>query len=106
MIKSASEFLALASLKKDVVKVLGKELSIRELSVAERDKMLEVARSASGAADTQAYLLKTCVLDPSGNALFSEDQAAEIARSSPEAVDVVSAAIMRLSGMGNDEKND
>ena len=107
MIKSASEFLALASLKRSTVKVRGKEVNIRELSVAEREKMLRLARADkdSAATDSQVFLLRNCVIDADGKPLFTDAQAADLAGSAPDVCDAVATAIMQMSGLGDDSKN-
>lgn len=105
MISNASEFLALSALKRSKVTVMGQEIHFRELSVAEREKMIKVA--ATSAAEGETYLLSTCVLSPEGTQLFKEDQAAELAKVSPAVVDEVAAAIMVLSGLKDpNPKND
>lgn len=97
MIKTAVEFLALSALKRGKVKVRGSEVHFRELSVAERGKMLEIAER--NAAEAPAWLVVTCVTTPEGEPLFTDGQAAEIAKSAPEVVDAVAAAVMQLSGL-------
>jgi hypothetical protein len=103
VISSASEFLSLASLKRGKVQVRGSEVNIRELTVAEREKMIELARKSSS--EAQAFLIRSCVTDDSGASLFSDEQAADISKSAPEVVDKVGAAILRLSGLDDDSKN-
>ena len=97
MIKTASEFFALACLKRDKVEVRGQVVHIRELSVAERGRVLEIGEKSR--ADLPAFLDATCAVTPDGAPLFTAEQAAEIAKAAPEVVDSVAAAIMRLSGL-------
>ena len=101
MIKTASEFLALASLKKGKVKVRDQEIHFRELSVSERGRMLEVA--AKNSAEAPAWLVAACVITPDGAQMFTEDQAKGVAQAAPEVVDAVAVAIMRLSGIGGED---
>jgi hypothetical protein len=101
MIKTAVEFLALSTLKRGSVKVRGQEVHFRELSVAERGKLLDVAGKDS--ANAPATLVALCATTPEGGPLFTEAQVADIAKSSPGVIDIVAQAIMRLSGMMAEE---
>lgn len=103
MISSASEFLTLAKLKRSKVEVNGNEVNIRELTVAEREKMIQLAGKSSS--EAQVYLLKCCVTNPEGQPLFTDEQAAELAHAAPKVVDSVGSAILVLSGLEGDSKN-
>ncbi len=103
MIENAGQFLALAKLKRGQVEVRGSVVHIRELSVAERAKLLELSQSNS--VNTQVFLLRCGITNAEGGALFSEEQAKDLAEAAPEVVDAVALAVMRLSGLGDDEKN-
>ena len=103
MIKSALEFMALAALKREQVEVRGQTVHIRELSVADRDRLLKF--EAGNATAIPAFLVAQCAVTPEGAPLFSAEEAAQLAQAAPEVVDAVAAAIMKLSGLGADEKN-
>jgi hypothetical protein len=101
MIKTAVEFLALSALRRSKIKVRGQEVHFRELSVAERGRLLEVAGKDS--ANAPATLVALCATTPEGEPLFTEAQVADVAKAAPEVIDAVAQAIMRLSGMTAEE---
>lgn len=101
MIKTANDFMVLSALKRSKVKVRGGEVHFRELSVAERGKMLKAAQD--NPLEVPAWLVANCVTTPEGEPMFSEAQAAEVLKAAPEVVDAVASAVLRLSGMGPEE---
>jgi len=101
----ASDFLALASLRRSTVDVGGKTLNIREMSVRERAEFLSI--SDKTAALVPPFLVKTCVLNEDGSQMFSEADAKALAESSPGIIDQVATAVMELSRLnaGEDAPN-
>lgn len=97
MVANAAEFLALASLKRDKVEVGGQVVHVREMSVRERAKLLEMVKTDQ--AMVPAYLVQCCALTEDGKPLFSEKDAEALASAAPAVVDAVASVVMRLSGM-------
>jgi len=99
----ASDFLALAALKRDTVEICGQTVHVRELSVAERAKFLSIVDSDPNGAPS--YLVQTCTVGEDGSPMFSEADAAALSASSPHIVDKVAAAIMKVSSVEGDSPN-
>ena len=97
----SSDFLTLAALRGSVVEVNGQKIHVREMSVAERAKFLEVVDKTPSLA--QAYLVQTCTINEDGTQLFTEADEAAITASSPHVVDKGASAVMRGSGVEGSE---
>lgn len=101
MVTNASEFFALAGLRRTVVEVRGQKVHIRELTTAERNRLLVVVRSDPSAG--AAFVVGTCAETPDGKPLFSAEDAELLAETSSSVVDAVSRAVMKLSRLEEDD---
>ena len=97
MVSGASLLAALktASLRK--VTAAGHELHVRGLSGAERKLLADRARDGN---PVQPYeLVGLCACDEQGGALFTAEQAAELANADGAAVEQIATAILAASGL-------
>jgi hypothetical protein len=99
----ASDFFALASLRRSTVVVNGQTIHVREMSVAERAKLLSMADK--DAALSPAFLVQSCVINEDGSPVFSEKDEESIRGLSPSVVDSVATAVMKLSRLEDEAPN-
>lgn len=97
MITSFSELIAAGALRTAAITVCGEELTIRELSVAQRNAMVE--QQARDPKALAVFLVQTCAVAPDGSALVSPDQAAQLAELRPDLVDGIAGEVVKLSGL-------
>lgn len=97
MIKTAAELLQVASLRTRTVSVRDAEVRIREMSVRARSEFIELASKTGEHAGV--WLVRSCVIDDSGNPLFTEEDAKALAEASPEVVEAIASAILEVSGL-------
>lgn len=95
MINNASEFFALANIRKDVVEVRGEKVHIRELTAAERGRLLVAVRSDPTLGPT--FVTGLCALKPDGSPLFTPEEAEKLNESASDVVDKISQAVLKLS---------
>ena len=105
MVANAQEFLRLATAKRDIVKVRGAEIHIREMTVGDRKRFVQAIESDSTAG--AAILVQMCATKPDGSPLFeTEQEAADLAKAAPEVVDAVASGVLALSGLEGAGPND
>lgn len=90
----------LAALRKASIRpvsVAGLDLHVRGVTGAERKMLIERARAES---PMQAYeLVALCACDEDGNALFTPEQAADLANVDGACLEQIGAAILAASGL-------
>lgn len=102
MIKSAAELLKAGSLRTADITVCGAKIRVREMSVAAWRKVAQLDNRAGS-----AVMVQMCAIDPNGAPLFSEDQVGDIdSMLRPEMIDGITTEILKLSGVGGEEKKD
>ena len=101
---NAQEFLALGTAKRTTITVEGAEVTVRELSVADRAAVLALRETDPG--NVPGLVVRLCAINPDGSAMFTAAQDAAIAALRPAVIDAVAAAVMRLGGMMADEADE
>jgi len=101
---NATQFLALGTAKRTTITVEGAELTVRELSVADRSAVL--ALRETDPSGVPALVVRLCAINPDGTPMFTSAQDAAIAALRPAIVDAVASAVMRLGGMMTDEADE
>jgi hypothetical protein len=101
---SFDEFMALAAPVIGSVDVRGRKVHIRELSDRQRKEIAEASKESQE--ECLAAVLAFGVVDGSGNPLMTRDQAREYGSSSPGVIQEISEAIMKLSGVQDEEGQD
>lgn len=102
MIKNAAELLKAGALRTEVVTVRDVQVKVRELSVAQRKRFAEASKVDP--LGSSALLVAMCALDEAGNPLFTESQVGELAELSPELVDSIAKAVIKVSGLESKEE--
>ncbi len=97
MIKSAAELIAAAALRSELVDVNGLQLRLRELSVADRGRLVQHA--ASSPATQAAVLVQMSAVNPDGALLFGETELDAICALRPDVVKAIADHVMRISGL-------
>jgi hypothetical protein len=105
MITDAAGLLAAAALKTETIAVRGSELLIRELSLAGRDAFVTAVRDNPTAAAV-CVILHGVVCPDTKAPLLTQEQAAGLADASADFVQDLTKAILKLSGLGDDAKNE
>lgn len=104
MIKTAADLMAAAALRTKVVEVCGVQLTVRELSVADRGRMIEAA--SGGQALQAALVVQMATVAPDGSLLFGEDQVQHVASLRPDVVVGIMDEVLKLSGLAEKPPKD
>lgn len=89
-------------LRTEVVTVRGVQVKVRELSVAQRKRFADASKVDP--LGCTALVVAMCAVDEAGNPMFTEETAAQVAELSPELVDPLVKAVMKLSGLESKEE--
>jgi hypothetical protein len=98
---SRTDFLAAAVLKTEEIEVRGQKLTIRELSLSSRGKLIEATKKDPVA--TAAVIVELCLLGDDGNPMLTR---ADCQQLPSDVVEQIAEHAMRLSGMKVAEKKD
>jgi hypothetical protein len=102
VIKNAAELLKAGALRTEVVTVRDVQVKVRELSVAQRKRFAEASKVDP--MGSSPLLVAMCALDEAGNPLFTESQVGELAELSPELVDSLAKAVIKVSGLDSKDE--
>lgn len=101
-ISSVAQLMARAALKRDTVELDDDVLHVRELSVGQRATFYEAVKEK--ATDAPVLLVRMGAIKPDGAPLLSADEAQILLEAAPAVVDAIADKVMKLSGLGDDEK--
>lgn len=104
MIKSAADLIAAASLRTAVVDVCGVQITVRELSVADRGRM--IAAASGNPAQLAALVVQMGAVSPDGTPLFSADEVQQVAALRSDLISGIMAAVLKISGLSETPPKD
>lgn len=89
----------------DMTQWWGGWIRIRQMTALERTRLGVEMQGADGRMpeDIMIRLIRSCCVDQSGSPMFTDDHLEMLGRRHPDAVDHLSTAILKLSGMLKDE---
>lgn len=102
LVTDAASLLAAAALKTSTVTIRGASLLVRELSLAGREAFMDGHKTS--AAKAAIAVLLHGVINPETKApLLTEEQAEALAESSAEFVQELAGAILKVSGLSDND---
>lgn len=104
MSKLGDEILALDDLKKERVHVQQWDLDVyvREMSGAERQEFLKIARDEKQHARAEAWLVALVAEDSNGEKIFTIDQVDSLMQKNAKALDILGKVILALNKIGDE----
>jgi hypothetical protein len=84
----------------------GKSATVRELSAGERGKFFRLSKDAKDFAEIQAWLVAWCVVGDDGKRSFTDDDVASLMERPARVLQPIAEAVLKLSGLGDDEKKE
>lgn len=103
MISTPSDLIAAAFLRTEIVSVGDNDVQIQELSLNARDAFQDAVKTGKQSAIVIS-VLRHGVLDGSGKPLLTDDDAAQLAGTSPRMAEELTRKILDLSGLGDDDE--
>ena len=84
----------------------GKSAIVREMSAGERAKFFALSKDGKDLAELQAWLAAWCVVEASGERAFSDADVPELMKRPSRVLQPIADAVLKLSGLGDDEKKE